>query len=250
MQPTAAPVTDCTWRVDTRAGLRSRHLSAPGLRQSRVPRDRRPSDALAGSADGPALARLRASSMCLLAARSDVTCKRTGLSLAWRSSHPRRRRPRFRSGRRALVSSSGARPLHRRGRARVGAARSRCRGAAALFQRQSISRGRAIHPGGCLDRRRGRACLLLALVGGPTKDQPLPAVVRCREAATGRSHRAPATHPPSQPGMELGGTRTTSAYVSSRQRWLELTNFEPRRADHRSACTSPHTRSGAPTSPT
>jgi hypothetical protein len=43
------------------------------------------------------------------------------------------------------------------------------------------------HPGSCLDRRRGRACLLLALVGGPTKDQPLPAVVRCREAATGRS---------------------------------------------------------------
>jgi hypothetical protein len=29
--------------------------------------------------------------------------------------------------------------------------------------------------------------LLLALVGGPIKDQPLPAVVRCREAATGRS---------------------------------------------------------------
>ena len=46
------------------------------------------------------------------------------------------------------------------------------------------------------------------------------------------------------------GTRTTSAYVSSRQRWLELTNFEPRRTDHRSARTSPHTRSGAPTSPT
>ena len=38
-----------------------------------------------------------------------------------------------RIGRRALVSSSGARPLHRRGRARVGAARSRCRGAAALL---------------------------------------------------------------------------------------------------------------------
>jgi hypothetical protein len=36
-------------------------------------------------------------------------------------------------GRRPLVSSSGARPLHRRGRARVGAARSRCRGAAALL---------------------------------------------------------------------------------------------------------------------
>jgi hypothetical protein len=35
--------------------------------------------------------------------------------------------------RRPLVSSSGARPLHRRGRARVGAARSRCRGAAALL---------------------------------------------------------------------------------------------------------------------
>src|SRR5207248_132647 len=34
------------------------------------------------------------------------------------------------------------------------------------------------HPDRCLDRRRGRACLLLALVGGPTKDQPLPAVVR------------------------------------------------------------------------
>ena len=33
----------------------------------------------------------------------------------------------------ALVSSSGARPLHRRGRARVGAARSRCRGPAALL---------------------------------------------------------------------------------------------------------------------
>ncbi len=43
------------------------------------------------------------------------------------------------------------------------------------------------HPGCCLDRRRGRAELLLALVGGPIKDQPLPAVVRCREAATGRS---------------------------------------------------------------
>jgi len=43
------------------------------------------------------------------------------------------------------------------------------------------------HPGSCLDRRRGRACLLLALVGGPRKDQPLPGVVRCREAATGRS---------------------------------------------------------------
>jgi len=40
---------------------------------------------------------------------------------------------RFPSGRRALVSSSGARPLHRRGGARVGAARSRCRGAAALL---------------------------------------------------------------------------------------------------------------------
>ena len=39
----------------------------------------------------------------------------------------------MRNGRRALVSSSGARPLHRRGRARVGAARSRCRGAAALL---------------------------------------------------------------------------------------------------------------------
>ena len=37
--------------------------------------------------------------MCSLAARSDVTCKRTGLPLAWRSSHPRRRPPRFRSGR-------------------------------------------------------------------------------------------------------------------------------------------------------
>jgi hypothetical protein len=35
--------------------------------------------------------------------------------------------------RRPLVSSSGARPLHRRGRARVGAARSRCRAAAALL---------------------------------------------------------------------------------------------------------------------
>ena len=43
------------------------------------------------------------------------------------------------------------------------------------------------HPSCCLDRRRGRAYLPLALVGGPIKDQPLPAVVRCREAATGRS---------------------------------------------------------------
>jgi hypothetical protein len=41
--------------------------------------------------------------------------------------------PRCRIGRRPLVSSPGARPLHRRGRARVGAARSRCRGAAALL---------------------------------------------------------------------------------------------------------------------
>jgi hypothetical protein len=49
-----------------------------------------------------------------------------------------------RNGRRALVSSSGARPLHRRGRARVGAARSRCRGQQRCFQRESISRGRAI----------------------------------------------------------------------------------------------------------
>ena len=37
------------------------------------------------------------------------------------------------SGRRPLAASSGARSLHRRGRARVGAARSRCRGAAALL---------------------------------------------------------------------------------------------------------------------
>jgi hypothetical protein len=33
----------------------------------------------------------------------------------------------------------------------------------------------------CLDRRRERARLSLALVGGPTKDQPLPTVVRCRQ---------------------------------------------------------------------
>jgi hypothetical protein len=44
-----------------------------------------------------------------------------------------RTRPRCWSGRPPLVSSSGARPLHRRGRARVGATRSRCRGAAALL---------------------------------------------------------------------------------------------------------------------
>ena len=37
------------------------------------------------------------------------------------------------AGRRPLVSLSGARPLHRRGRARVGAARGRWRGAAALL---------------------------------------------------------------------------------------------------------------------
>ena len=56
-----------------------------------------------------------------------------GLSLAWRSSHRPRRSRRCWMGRGPLVSPSGARPLHRRGRARVGAARSRCRGAAALL---------------------------------------------------------------------------------------------------------------------
>ena len=46
--------------------------------------------------------------MCSLAARSDVTCKRTELPLAWRSSHPRRRPPRFRSGRNRSVRASVA----------------------------------------------------------------------------------------------------------------------------------------------
>jgi hypothetical protein len=47
------------------------------------------------------------SSMCLLAARSAVTCKRTGLPLAWGSSQPRRRPPRFRSGRRLFHKGDG-----------------------------------------------------------------------------------------------------------------------------------------------
>jgi hypothetical protein len=49
--------------------------------------------------------------MCLPAARSATTCKRTWLSLAWASSHPRQRRPRSRSGREgaAVVAPSSAR---------------------------------------------------------------------------------------------------------------------------------------------
>jgi hypothetical protein len=54
-----------------------------------------------------------------------------------RSHRPSRRQVQptdlFPVGRRTIVSSSGARPLHRRGRGRAGAARSRCRGAAALL---------------------------------------------------------------------------------------------------------------------
>ena len=42
------------------------------------------------------------------------------------------------------------------------------------------------HPGVCLDRRRGGP-RDLAPCGGPKADWPLPGVVRCRQAATGRS---------------------------------------------------------------
>jgi hypothetical protein len=34
---------------------------------------------------------------------------------------------------------------------------------------------------GCLDRRRGEGHDCLPFSGGPAKDQPVPAVVRCRE---------------------------------------------------------------------
>ena len=59
--------------------------------------------------------------MCLLPGRSAATCKRTWLSLAWRSSHPRRRPPRCCSGRAGGVTRH-CRFLEKRGR------RCRCRG--------------------------------------------------------------------------------------------------------------------------
>jgi hypothetical protein len=60
----------------------------PACRQSRVSRRRRRPERLVASASAPALPRLRASSMCLLAARSAAACKRTSLSLPWPRSHP------------------------------------------------------------------------------------------------------------------------------------------------------------------
>ena len=91
---------------------RATSVTAPGVMQRRDPRCRRHCSWCKRAAARPALRGFR--SACV-------------------SSHAGDTRPRCWSGRRALVSSSGARPLHRRGGARVGAARSRCRGAAALL---------------------------------------------------------------------------------------------------------------------
>ena len=71
----------------------------------------------------PSLPRLRESPKCLLTARSVSTCKRTGLSLAWRSSHQRRRPRRCWKGREGVVSrrraTTGALgPEHQRRRGR------------------------------------------------------------------------------------------------------------------------------------
>ena len=54
---------------------------APVSRQTRASQCRRPCGRLAGSAEGPALPKLRESPRCLLAARPAATCKHTWLSV-------------------------------------------------------------------------------------------------------------------------------------------------------------------------
>ena len=115
--------------------------------------------------------------MCSLAARSDVTCKRTELPLAWRSSHPRRRPPRFRSGRNRSVRASvapalslsrgiaqefttlrGADAPDEKGACRVGPRRTAAKPAA--FRPEGKQPALSIRASsGCTDRtHRGREC--------------------------------------------------------------------------------------------
>ena len=86
--------------------------------------------------------------MCLQATRSAVTCKRTRLPLAWRSSHPHRRPSRFRSGRDSQLAGDRARTSRPPG----SGSRTRQRRGSALAERQicavpTTGRGRP-KPGG------------------------------------------------------------------------------------------------------
>jgi hypothetical protein len=85
-------------RASMKASCSARR-DAPEIRQRCAsPRPRR-SGVVIGQTGCPPLPRLRESPVCLLPAWFATTCKRTSLSLAWASSHPRRRRPRVRWGR-------------------------------------------------------------------------------------------------------------------------------------------------------
>jgi hypothetical protein len=128
--------------------------------------------------------------------------------LSWRSRHPRRPAPRSRNGRRALVSSSGARRLHRRGRARVGAARSRCRGAAALLSE-------AKHQ--------------------PRRSDPVLAHLRAddREQAVPHTHRAPrAKHGSNSQGLP----RRADAISKAGVRWPDTGRVVRHGSDSRVDC--------------
>ena len=68
-------------RASAIAGLRPGGAARPGTRQTRASQCRRPCGRLAGSAEGPALPKLRESPRWLLAARPAATCKHTWLSV-------------------------------------------------------------------------------------------------------------------------------------------------------------------------
>jgi hypothetical protein len=157
----------------------TRTLRRPPHRQTRAPRHRRPSGALARSADAPALPRLRESPMCSKATRSAAACKRTHRCRSrWRSSH-RRRCPRrcwmgrlgavcFRR-RGARTGTSGRRPKQQRGLAesqqalarsyscsprKAGVSSRRSTSLSKIFQRDDAETGELRAPNPWQSRRR------------------------------------------------------------------------------------------------
>jgi hypothetical protein len=144
----------------------------------------------------------------------------------------------FPDGRRPIVSSSGARPLHRRGRARAGAARSRCRGAAALLSEAKHRPRPRIQ---CLptfarmtgSNRRAHA----SPPAGGAWEQQSEGLPRRADAISKAGVRRPDTgrvvrHEPSSCGWLL---LALDAAVRDRARGLDAQAKRPREADDRSA---------------
>jgi hypothetical protein len=154
--------------------------------------DRRPSGALAVSADGPALPRLQEPPLCLLAARPPRACKHAWLSYAWASSHTRRRPPRCWAGRQAQLIGADLARHDQTARFRPPLARQ------SVTPRRPRSQGRSwrpaltIHPATVDACSSGPSCVQWAAAGGHRRHASLGARV---DLAGGRSSSSSAGCP-------------------------------------------------------